>query len=364
VWWLPDQEFTLSLPFFDSQPALAAAAANAARPSIHTRWMVRCALLVAMGLPLTAKSFATAPLELAPPPIAAGRRVSVWWKPHSATGLEAEVGSIVSDLAATDVLVYCGYAALPNGSFGVSPNATQQTWGNVTLCEAAVRQAAAAGLHARIMVEGRATLGFEAAVARGGARFGAEIAAIFGPKPFGSGLQGFNFDFEHKAGTHGAVGVSAEQYARFLREVSGSLPPGLDVTVAAATGWPFMSNFSRLLSPGPVGGNATALLDMALYHGANATQWAAQLAAAHANAAAEGAVVTRPFAYGAGLDLRAGASDWEGTPASVADRFDALERLGVRSVGVFEFTHGGLPTELTPAMAAAWAAALHAFAGR
>jgi hypothetical protein len=73
--------------------------------------------------------------------------------------------------------------------------------------------------------------------------------------------------------------------------------------------------------------------------------------------------VTRPFAYGAGLDLRAGASDWEGTPASVADRFDALERLGVRSVGVFEFTHGGLPTELTPAMAAAWAAALHAFAG-
>jgi hypothetical protein len=142
VWWLPDQEFTLSLPFFDSQPALAAAAANAARPSIHTRWMVRCALLVAMGLPLTAKSFATAPLELAPPPIAAGRRVSVWWKPHSATGLEAEVGSIVSDLAATDVLVYCGYAALPNGSFGVSPNATQQTWGNVTLCEAAVRQAA------------------------------------------------------------------------------------------------------------------------------------------------------------------------------------------------------------------------------
>jgi hypothetical protein len=153
--------------------------------------MVRCALLVAMGLPLTAKSFATAPLELAPPPIAAGRRVSVWWKPHSATGLEAEVGSIVSDLAATDVLVYCGYAALPNGSFGVSPNATQQTWGNVTLCEAAVRQAAAAGLHARIMVEGRATLGFEAAVARGGARFGAEIAAIFGPKPFGSGLQGF-----------------------------------------------------------------------------------------------------------------------------------------------------------------------------
>jgi hypothetical protein len=34
VWWLPDQEFTLSLPFFDSQPALAAAGSGQRRAAI------------------------------------------------------------------------------------------------------------------------------------------------------------------------------------------------------------------------------------------------------------------------------------------------------------------------------------------
>ena len=72
-------------------------------------------------------------------------------------------------------------------------------------------------------------------------------------------------------------------------------------------------------------------------------------------------MVGRPAAFGAGLSLRAGDSAWEGTPGSVADRFSALDRLGVRSVGIFEFTHGGLPLQLTLAMTAAWSSALHAF---
>ena len=332
--------------------------------------------------------------ERAPP--AGNRTVAVWWKPRSLAGLAAEVHTLRSTLAATDVLIYCGYAALQNGSFGVSPNASQQTWGNVSLCAAAVQQATEGGLRSMIMVEGRATLGFEAAVRRGGGAFGAEMAAqVLGDPPsqprdrddsrrsyahdYGPGLRGFCFDFEHKAGTHGRVNVSAKAYAGFLRGVGASLPLGLEVTVAAATGWPFMSNFSLLLSAGSAGGNAAALFDMALYHGANATQWASQLDAALANAAGKnagrgggggaavplgaslGGSAAGAVAFGAGLSLRAGQSTWERTPASVADRFRALEGRGVRSVGVFEFTHGGLPNGLTPAMTAAWTAALRAF---
>ena len=38
-----------------------------------------------------------------------------------------------------------------------------------------------------------------------------------------------------------------------------------------------------------------------------------------------------------------------------------LESRGVRDVGVFEFTHGGLPIEVMSTMKAAWTAALQAF---
>jgi hypothetical protein len=300
------------------------------------------------------------PPVLHAPPIEdeAEQTVSVWWKPNSLEGLATEIRALRSMLAATDVLVYCGYAALPNGSFGVSPIAKEQTWGNVSLCAPAVKQAAAAGLRSHIMVEGRATLGFEAAVHRGGSSFGAEITQALGPLSQYPGLRGLSFDFEHKAGTHGRVNVSASEYADFLRGAGESA--GLAVTVAASTGWPFMSNFSHLLSP--TGGNASAVLDMALYHGENATQWASKLDAAIANAGA----TALPGAFGAGLSLRKGASMWEGTPGSVADRFRALESRGVRSVGIFEFTHGGLPIGLAPEIVAAWTTALRDFvkAGR
>jgi alpha-galactosidase len=347
-----------------------------------------------LAAPLEGGDATGAPPPLAPP---SNRTVSVWWKPHSLAGLASEVRALRSTLSATDVLIYCGYAALPNGSFGVSPNAAQQTWGNVSLCAAAVQQATRSGLRSKIMVEGRATLGFEAAVQRGGAAFGAEMAAQIGTltsrgqgrKPHhhshsdAPGLRGFCFDFEHKAGTHGRVNVSAKAYAGFLRTIGSSLPHGLQVTVAAATGWPFMSNFSLLLSDRPGGGNAAALFDMGLYHATNATQWVAQLDAALANAAgtmaAEGrgegaavppsaSVVTGSAdgatAFGAGLSLRAGQSPWEGTPTSVGDRFRALEDRGVNSVAVFEFTHAGLPKGLAPAMIAAWTAALRAFVAK
>jgi hypothetical protein len=109
-----------------------------------------------------------------------------------------------------------------------------------------------------------------------------------------------------------------------------------------------------------MGANAVSLLDMALYHGDNATSWAAQLDNAIANVG-NGSGAMRPGALGAGLSLRAGQSAWESTPTSVADRFRALESRGVRSVGIFEFTHGGLPLGLPSAMEAAWKAALQAF---
>ena len=92
------------------------------------------------------------------------------------------------------------------------------------------------------------------------------------------------------------VNVSSKAYADFLRGVGAALP-GLEVTVAVSTGYPFMVNFSLLLSSGPTGGNAISLLDMALYHGANATQWTAQLDAALVNA--RGGAAMRPGAFGA-----------------------------------------------------------------
>ena len=68
-----------------------------------------------------------------------------------------------------------------------------------------------------------------------------------------------------------------------------------------------------------------------------------------------------PGAFGAALSLRNGKSAWEATPASVGDRFAALAARGVRSVGIFEVSHGGLPVGLAPSMVAAWTAALQDF---
>ena len=49
-------------------------------------------------------------------------------------------------------------------------------------------------------------------MARGGAAFGAEITRALGVERPYRGLRGLNFDFEHKAGTHGRVNVSAAAY--------------------------------------------------------------------------------------------------------------------------------------------------------
>ena len=56
-------------------------------------------------------------------------------------------------------------------------------------------------------------------MARGGSAFGADIARALGlglGHGRSRGLRGLNFDFEHKAGTHGRVNVRAGAYAAFL----------------------------------------------------------------------------------------------------------------------------------------------------
>jgi hypothetical protein len=207
------------------------------------------------------------------------------------------------------------------------------------------------------MVEGRAGEGFEAAVKRGGTAFGADIVKAFESGSY-DGVGGLSFDFEHKPGTHGAVNVTGNAYAAFLRDVSAAVPPGLSINLNAATGWSFEDDFANLLAKGLGGGNVTTLLDMGLYHGSNATQWAQTLDNALTNAGPAAA-----HRFGAGLSLAKGKSQWEATPQSVFDRFAALKERGVRSVGVFHVSHGGLsPVGLAPAMVAAWTRALHDFA--
>jgi hypothetical protein len=300
-------------------------------------------------------SMATLSIATASPP---ARTVAVWWKPSSLSGIPSDLERLRTDLAATQVLVYCGYAALPNGSFGVSPIAAKETWGNISLCEPAISAAEAAGLSSQIIIEGRAGSGFEAAVGRGGAAFGQDVShalrAEFGGGQY-PGLHGVSFDFEHEAGTHGRVNVSARAYASFLRGVSGELPFGLRVSVCVDM-WPFMSNFSLLTSP--TGGNASAgLFDMALYHGENASQWDRKLNASIANIGPSAPT----GALSIGLMLKHGGSSWEATPTSVRDRFDAIERRGVSSVAIFEFSHGDVPRHIAPEMMDAWTAALHRF---
>ena len=85
----------------------------------------------------------------------ARRRVTVWWKPAAdAATVRSDVEGMVRELAATDTVIYCGYAALQDGSFGVDP-APAGGWGNASLCAQAVESAADAGLGVQIIVEGR-----------------------------------------------------------------------------------------------------------------------------------------------------------------------------------------------------------------
>jgi len=119
------------------------------------------------------------------------RRVTVWWKPSG--DIASDVHGMRSRLAATDVIIYCGYAALSTGAFGVDPD-PPAAWGNESLCKDAVDAATAAGMSAQIIVEGRFDGNIRAALAAGGAAFGAAAAKTIRtqyPK-----VMGLNLDFE------------------------------------------------------------------------------------------------------------------------------------------------------------------------
>ena len=80
-------------------------------------------------------------------------RVTFWWKPSNASSIAADVAGMRS-FSATDVNLYCGYAALADGTFGVDPR-PEGGWGDPTLCQEAVSVATHAGLGVQLVVEGR-----------------------------------------------------------------------------------------------------------------------------------------------------------------------------------------------------------------
>lgn len=285
----------------------------------------------------------------------AAGRVTVWWKPQTPGTIAADVAGLKQQLYATDVILYCGYAAMPDGSFGVDPS-PEGNWGSVALCKPAVTAALGAGLGVQIIVEGRMDGNVGAALKLGGSAFGKQaLATVQADYP---GVSGFNMDWEPGHNKAGNVKPSQAEMDAFTAAFSAELtqpasqPPHSRLVLSACVApWtPFTANVSRALS---VGGLCEAY-DMGLYHGLSTSEWAGKLTDAISNAGGSdsGLVV--------GLSLPPKYA-WENTTASVVDRFASIKSSGVRHIALFAWA-GGLGHVALPAdVLAEWTLQLKAF---
>ena len=295
-------------------------------------------------------------------------RVTVWWKPANASSLSADVAGMKRVLYATGVIIYCGFAALPDGSFGaVSRSAPfAASWGDPGLCLPAVLEARRAGLTTHIVVEGRFDEpNIAAAIARGGASFGDDVVSVLrrmGLTLGAGGVASLNFDWE-PGRNRSAPAPSEAEAARFTAALARRLS-NVEVGVSV-DGQPYPGLPWRNLSHTLTAGGVQSVYAMGLYHGTSSSEWRAKLTEAVRSvgnaSAAESAAV---FAVG----LQAGQTKfaWENTTQSIAERFEAIKRANVRHVGVFAWARGdvsGGNQRPPPDMLAEWSARLRDFVG-
>jgi hypothetical protein len=283
----------------------------------------------------------------------ARRRVTVWWKPaEDAATIRSDVEGMVRELACTDTIIYCGYATLQDGTFGVDP-APAGGWGNASLCAQAVETAADAGLGVQIIVEGRVGGHVKAALRLGGAAFGRQAAAVMRRRyPRASGL---NVDWEVGRNKTAAKPLPTQLEmdtftAAFARALS---PSGLKLSVCASQFTSYVSDFAQIFAAG------ATIYDMGLYHGLSGPEWEGKLRNASSNAG-PGALASGALAVGMSLEPK---FPWENTTASLSERFAAIERSGATHLAAFawggrgRFAGFGLP----PAVAKEWGAQLASF---
>ena len=185
-------------------------------------------------------------------------QVTVWWKPKQASSIAPDVEGMKSQLFATDVIIYCGYAALRDGSFGVDPH-PEGGWGNVSLCKHAVQEASSSGLGVQIIVEGRMDGNAPAAMRAGGLQFGAQAKKVItSTYPL---VQGVNIDWEVGRTKPSSIPTQA-QMDNFTALFAASMAP-LHVTVCLAQWTQYVANFSSVIS----NGHASGVFDMGMYHG-------------------------------------------------------------------------------------------------
>ena len=281
---------------------------------------------------------------------APGARVTVWWKPMSVDTIASDVAGMKAQLAATDLIIYCGYAAMPDGSFGVDPN-PEGSWGDIALCKPAVTAAKGAGLGVQLIVEGRMDGNVGAALKVGGRVFGRTAAvALAAAYPVGS-VNGINLDWEPGHNKTGNIKPSQQEIDAFNAAFGAALAPQQTLSACVAQWTPYTANFSRALSAGGL----SAVYDMGLYHGLSSSEWSGKLADALHNAGGSSSELAVGFAL-------APKYAWENTTASVVDRFAALKSSGVRHVAVFAWAAGGLSgVKLPPSVLAEWTSQLQQF---
>ena len=306
-------------------------------------------LLLGLGSLLLASSL-PAPGDLQPN--VPRRRVTVWWKPSSESTVRSDVQGMTRQLACTDTIIYCGYAALVGGEFGIDP-APAGGWGNSSLCAQAVDSAADAGLGVQIIVEGRVDGHVKAALRVGGATFGRQAAAVVRQRyPRVSGL---NIDWEVGRNKTAAEPLPTQlEMDTFTAAFAHALSPfGLSLSVCASQWTSYVSDFSKILAS-----NAT-IYDMGLYHGISGAEWEGKLRNASSNAGA-GSLASGQLAVGVSLEPK---FEWENTTSSLAERFAAVERSGATHLALFVWAGGERQTEfgLPPAVVKAWSAQLASF---
>ena len=254
-------------------------------------------------------------------------RVTVWWKPKAPETIASDVHGMIDRLCATDTIIYCGYAALPDGTFGIDPSPAGG-WGNASLCAQAVDVAAAAGLGVQLIVEGRIGGHVKAALKLGGTAFGSSAKTVLAGTSFVSKVQGLNIDWEVGKNKSAAKPLPTQAAMdTFTRDFARDLSPTMQLSVCATQFLSTVSNFELILEHGAL------VYDMGLYHGTTAQEWDGKLA----NASISGG--------SAGLPLRSGALAvsmalhpkfvWENSTESVVARFAAIARLGVKHIALF-----------------------------
>ena len=256
-------------------------------------------------------------------------KITVWYKPFHLATIPNDIQNIKSELAATDVIIYCGYAALPNGTCGVDVN-PEGNWGDVKLCKSAVSAALAANVGVQLIIEGRMDGNVHAALQLGGTAFGAHALTIASTYP---GIQGFNMDWENGHDKLRNIKPTQLQMDQFNSQFTTVLrTANLTLTACGAQYDQFMKNYSRSISVGGL----DSIYDMGLYHGASILEWTEKL-----NASIDSVGGDFNDRLVVGLSLRS-KFIWENTTDSVVARFKVLKSKRIQHIALFAWSSTGI----------------------